>query len=55
MEEVKVIKNKKWQRAELELVKFDTADIITTSDETIEISYKDSDNEFKYETPKVVY
>lgn len=55
MEEVKVLKNKKWQRAELELVKFDTADIITTSDETVEISYKDSNNEYKYETDKVIY
>ncbi len=55
MEEINVLKNKKWQKVELEVVKFDTADIITTSNETIEISYKDPQNEYKYETDKIIY
>lgn len=48
MEEIKV--NKKWQRAELEIVKLDTADIITTSGITID--WEVDPDKTNYETKK---
>lgn len=49
MEEIKV--NKRWQRAELEIVKLDTADIITTSNTVLNWDV-DPDKTTPYETQR---
>lgn len=55
MNDNKIVERKKWQNAEIEIVAFDTSDIITTSGSLSIIKFDEYGNGENYETPTIKF